>query len=152
MITKRVNRYYCEFCKKANCSAASISRHEAACTMNPKRICRVCKFVRDDTPFGYRISDDRTPDTAALVALLPEITQFERDENGSFSGNAIIKSVNVALGPLRKATDNCPACIMAAIRQAKIPVSVATGFSFTDEMKSVWSDVNDAERMQEMHG
>lgn len=43
MKRKRVWRYYCDFCKKSNCSGPSISDHEAHCTMNPDRRCGMCR-------------------------------------------------------------------------------------------------------------
>lgn len=42
MIIKKVNRYYCEYCKKSGCSASHMSRHEKSCTANPNRHCRMC--------------------------------------------------------------------------------------------------------------
>jgi hypothetical protein len=44
MRRRQVWRYYCDYCKKANCSASSISNHEQHCTMNPNRTCRMCKW------------------------------------------------------------------------------------------------------------
>ena len=42
MITKKVNRYYCEHCKKGGQSAGCIRRHENGCTANPGRVCGMC--------------------------------------------------------------------------------------------------------------
>ena len=41
MITKMRPRYYCEHCKKGSGSPSYMKRHEAACTLNPNRICRM---------------------------------------------------------------------------------------------------------------
>jgi hypothetical protein len=38
MITKKVNRYFCEFCRKGKFSAPWIRRHEAHCYKNPSRV------------------------------------------------------------------------------------------------------------------
>lgn len=35
-------RYYCEFCKKSGASGGHIAKHEASCTRNPNRVCRMC--------------------------------------------------------------------------------------------------------------
>ena len=43
----KVNRYYCDFCKKANCSAPAMSLHERHCTLNPNRTCCMCKEPRN---------------------------------------------------------------------------------------------------------
>lgn len=34
--------YYCEFCKKHRLTPNSIKHHEAICTLNPNRNCRMC--------------------------------------------------------------------------------------------------------------
>ena len=144
MRTRRVNRYYCDFCKKAGCSKYHLARHEAACTMNPKRICRVCKMLAD----GETAGEDHRPDTAALVRLLPTPEQFRVvDEHcpsfSNFSGE-LTTATNAALPKLRETCGNCPACIMAALRQAGIPVPMAAEYNWTDEMESIWADINDA--------
>ncbi len=59
-----------------------------------------------------------------------------------FAGEELSVLVNAALPALREATENCPACILAALRQRGIPVPSVNGFNFTEEMKSVWSDIN----------
>lgn len=43
MRRKKVWRYYCDFCNKGGCSAASMSRHEESCCRNPDRVCRMCE-------------------------------------------------------------------------------------------------------------
>ena len=130
MRIKKVNRYYCEFCKKAGCSGGHISRHESACTLNPNRICRMCKAVGGAQK---SISD--------LVAILPNVENYlNRDFDGvSYSG--LGDATDRALPLLRKLTDGCPACILAALRQAKIPIP-ATSFKFTEECRSVWAELN----------
>lgn len=42
MITKTVNRYYCEHCQKGGQSKRSIERHEKSCFRNPERVCWMC--------------------------------------------------------------------------------------------------------------
>lgn len=51
MKVKKVNRYYCDFCRKGLCSKYWMERHESSCTANPKRECRMCQaFERADLP------------------------------------------------------------------------------------------------------
>jgi hypothetical protein len=53
MRTKRVNRYYCDFCKKSGCSGGHIRKHERGCTRNPDRVCGMCakaKLEQKPTP------------------------------------------------------------------------------------------------------
>ena len=137
-------RYYCEFCKKSGNSGSHMARHEARCTMNPHRECRVCGMIRDDGVYENTGKvEPGHPDMAALVALLPNVDEFrEPVDEPRFLDDGIVDVANKALPALREATNNCPACIMAAIRQAKIPVPMVTGFNFSEEMKSIWADVN----------
>ncbi len=36
-------RYYCDHCKKSGGSGGHIAKHERGCTMNPARVCGMCK-------------------------------------------------------------------------------------------------------------
>lgn len=38
-------RYYCDHCRKAGGQAKAMEKHEAVCTMNPARVCGMCKFA-----------------------------------------------------------------------------------------------------------
>ena len=126
-------RYYCDFCKKAGNSAFHMKGHEEGCTMNPNRKCRMCDFVA-----GAQEPIEK------LMALLPDPKAFESKYEGTdivcFKG--LEEAVAAALPALRGATENCPACIMAALRQKGIPVPCAEGFNFTKECKSIFEDVN----------
>lgn len=131
MRTKRVNRYYCDFCKSSGCSAPHMAKHERRCTMNPKRECGVCALVDSS---GTRPMNE-------LTALLPDRERFRRTTRERFS-DELTEAANAALPSLRNACDNCPACTFAAIRQAGIPVLLVTDFHWTNEMDAVWAEVN----------
>jgi hypothetical protein len=50
---------------------------------------------------------------------------------------------------LREETDNCPACILATLRQLNIhPRSI--GYDYTEEVKKFWLDYNEEYREQEI--
>ena len=142
MKTKKVNRYYCDFCKKAGGSAGHMRRHEKHCTLNPRRTCGVCKLIEADPP---PLSD--------LVAVLPDVEKYtigispEHTFHSGLTGDA-----NFALKKLREAAENCPACILAAIRQAGIPVPLVTDFDFTTEMEAVWAKVNAENAREAQYG
>jgi len=76
---------------------------------------------------------------AALLEPFAGIKAVE-DKYGcpSFDGAAL----SVGLAQVRKVSNNCPACIMAAIRQSGIPVPAVSEFNFTKEMRSAWADFN----------
>ena len=134
MRTKKVNLYHCDFCKNRGLSATSMAKHEKHCTMNPNRICRVCKMIE-----GVQVP------IAELVALLPRLDDYP-EANQFELGNKACEAIDAAIPKLRAACSNCPACILAALRQAKISVPLANGFNFTSEMKDVWADINEANR------
>lgn len=141
MRTKKVNRYWCDFCNRAGLSAGHMRSHEKHCTMNPNRECRVCKMVADD-----RDADFVMPPLSALVAILPDPLPFKRVYEGitghGYFDESLVGDVGTVLSTLRAAAGGCPACILAAIRQRGIPVPMVEKFSFTDEMKEIWNGIN----------
>lgn len=81
------------------------------------------------------------------MALLPPGIDMEPDAEGFFPDTSILRdATKLALPELRKACGNCPACIMAALRQKGIPVYMAEDYNWTDEMKAVWTIVNEEKR------
>lgn len=148
MKRKQVWQYSCDFCKRKKLSASAISNHEKHCTMNPNRECRVCKMVEDD-----RDADFVPVPLPSLIALLPDSSAFHEaadaygrwDEGSPYFqiSDKLQDAVAEALPALRKAAGDCPACIMAALRQAKIPVPMAEKFNFTAEMKEIWDGINE---------
>lgn len=70
-----------------------MEKHELSCTMNPNRVCRMCKMAGlTQKPI------------AELIALLPE----DGCPGGPIGDEKAI----------REATGGCPACLMAANRQS----------------------------------
>jgi hypothetical protein len=143
MKRKQVWQYSCDFCKKKKLSASAMSTHEKHCTMNPNRFCRMCDKNENATQRPL----------AELIALLPSrqiltATKVEQAEaikwgcQWEYTHDAE-KIVNAALPALREATDNCPACIMAAIRQAGINIPIASDFHFAEEVKTFWDKINE---------
>jgi len=129
-------RYYCDFCKKAGGSAYHMRIHEERCTLNPERKCGVCAILEEKQP--------------AMATLLEPFAGIKavKDEYGYLSFDDA--ALGVALAEVRKVS-NCPACIMATIRQSGIPVPAVSGFSFTKEMRSAWADFNNAQALMN-HG
>lgn len=131
MRVRKVNRYYCDFCKKANCSSASISKHEKRCTLNPSRECGMCKFT-----------GNKQTNLQDLILSIPQINKYRPEEDylnveeckQEIQDKEIIKI-------LGEKTNHCPACIMAALRQAKIPIYL-TGFDFKKECNDIFTEVS----------
>lgn len=137
MRTKKVSRYWCDFCNKAGLRADAMQKHEKHCTMNPNRECRVCAHIN-----GGGGSDPER--LAGLVKLLPTAVEYAHDGVGRPTPEyvAFCEAIQAAIPALREAADGCPACMMAALRQAKIPVPMAESFNFKTEMESIWRNVN----------
>lgn len=81
-------RYYCDHCPKGNGSPSAMKRHEAGCTMNPKRVCGMCAKVA-----GVGGAEPAPP----------------RDE--------LVRVMDAeGFTAMCKAANDCPACILSALR------------------------------------
>ncbi len=81
-------RYYCDHCNKGNGSPSAMRRHESGCTMNPHRVCGMCKLLSDEG------GPDPAPPRDELVRVM--------DTQG--------------FAAMCKAAEYCPACILTALR------------------------------------
>jgi hypothetical protein len=159
---KRVQRwrYYCDFCKKSGNSGGHMKSHEASCTLNPARVCKLC----------LKNSDGAQADMAAMLAILPDPAQFMvtlpaeyvmgdttdewlciRQESTHISDEAIKPALALAMPKLRELANECPVCILAALRQKGIPVPIVDGFNFKEELAEFWSGFNDAQEERERY-
>ena len=144
---KRVWRYYCSFCGKGGCSGGHIKHHEDHCTMNPMRKCGMCEYTGVD---NVSIID-------LLKALKVDIIEYKKTH--PFNKSQTIDSVNlkgehetfelitqysISLNNLESVSDNCPACMLAAIRQAKMHRHIE--YDFKKEKESFWSCYDDSQR------
>ena len=112
-----------------------MARHEKRCTMNPYRHCGMCAILDlDQTPMPE------------LLAILPDVTDcwIEEELFQNEWGRTFIPpdSLKDAFANLREKTENCPACLLAALRQKGIPVGAMEGFDFKQECESWWGDFN----------
>jgi hypothetical protein len=133
MKIKRKLRYYCDYCKKSGGSKYHIEKHEKGCTLNPNRHCRFCELVENE----------QKP-MSELLSLIPDVKQYEKF-NINLGENSIeipVEDANKILSTLREATNNCPICIMAALRQKGIPVPIISNFNYEKEVAVFWSDYN----------
>jgi hypothetical protein len=133
MRTKTVKRHWCDFCNRAGLQAHAMAKHERHCTMNPARACRACRLIHGGNG----------PDAEglrALVAILPSNVPVEFDANCNWTKEyeEFTQAIAAATPKLREASDGCPACMLAAIRQAGIPVPLVD-FDFKAEMAEIIS-------------
>jgi len=142
MTRKRVWRYYCEHCKKSGGSAYHLREHEKHCTGNPERECRVCQMDRADVDRG---EGEQRP-MAELLAVLPEPKALWWDPGSKLYRNYgqyekwKAEQLADAMERLRELTQNCPACIFAALRQKGFHTSEA-GFDYKAEMDEIWKEI-----------
>jgi len=73
VITKRVNRYYCEYCGKSGCAGGHMRNHEQHCTKNPNRVCGMCA-----------IAQQQQAPMEALRACLPDPANYVQVEHSEF--------------------------------------------------------------------
>lgn len=130
MTTKKITRTraWCDHCKKGLWSVKKMEVHEQHCTMNPNRACRVCSKLlgQESTPLQELI------EICKAAVPIPEYIG---------ATDTVPESLHINLFG---AAQQCPACEMAALRQSGIPCPAVTGFNFTDRMKRIWADVNEA--------
>ena len=144
MRTKRVLRYYCDFCKKAGCSKFHMEQHEKHCTMNPERSCGMCSAMESDQT-----------NLAGLMAILPDPKDFEcieQVEIGFFGdGNyadlkvytGLEQAVAAVMDNLWDAAGSCPACVLAALRQKGLTSHIGDDtFDYQKSVREFWAEQN----------
>ncbi len=117
MRVKKVNRYYCDHCNKSGCAAGHMKKHEKHCTMNPDRECRMCKLL-----------DVEQVPMAEMLSVLPDPEKFidgilgdkHSEEQAVRAYEKLNEAVEQATEKLRVTTNNCPTCILAALRQKNL--------------------------------
>lgn len=151
-------RYYCEFCPKAGQSGFHMKDHEARCTLNPARVCRMCVKLATGEQAAMGDMLALLPDPAKFMRHVPEQSlgsDYEMGDLGTIPAHdalddeALRAAVRTVLPALRELTHHCPVCIMAALRQRGIPLPLVDDFDFTSEMKSAWSNINDLQAERE---
>ncbi len=107
-----------------------MNRHESACTLNPQRVCRMCK-VNDEDATQRSVQE--------LVAVLLVALPSARD------GALDVELEQPVPDALFDAANGCPACLLAAVRQS----GRAVEFDYAKAKKRMWSIVNDARAEEE---
>lgn len=126
MRERRVLRFYCDHCSQSAGRRNAMEKHERGCTKNPARVCGMC-IAASGAPSQYTVQQ--------LAEILGDGSPERMKE-------------------LRRATDNCPACILAAIRVGKCTWWSSNlnesfdgsyvEFDFKKEAAAFWNEVNAA--------
>lgn len=98
MREKLVKRYYCEHCSKGGFKKPSIQQHEKGCTRNPERLCYLC---------------EETHDYKSLCA-----EAIKRSSENEVDHRIISEAED--LMALSRMVSNCPACLLAVLRQSNV--------------------------------
>ncbi len=136
MTEKRVTKFICDHCGKKGYSKGHMRKHESRCTMNPGRTCHSCINLLQKPHNNLQI----------LVRMLPDprdwtYRQLDTQDYQCFEHEA--EDTEKLMPQIRGLTGDCPACIMAALRQVGIPVPAITSFDMKKEYGKIWSDIND---------
>lgn len=119
-------RYYCDHCKKSGGSKSHMVKHERGCTANPNRWCGMCDFTGEtqpDLPLLIAFVEQR-------AALIPADDYF----NKSSGANALVDELQLL-------ANGCPACTLAAMRQAKAEVYPSHDhWNVADRFAAFWAE------------
>ena len=91
---------------------------------------------------------EKQPRLAVLIGMMPNPSghkSYDDKYDYHYFDEAFTTPGNEALKDLRDAANDCPACILAAIRLSGIPVPVVSDFNWTNEMKNVFDEINNAD-------
>jgi len=127
-------RYYCDYCNKAGGSRYHMANHERGCTLNPDRLCGVCLAMKLDA--------------APLAELIAFVQSVHEKYVCPITSTFHFDIVKEDVVTLRDRAGNCPACVLAALRQTKT-FTASDDFDFRAELKSMWAD---HEREQRNYG
>lgn len=130
MRTKKVIRYYCDFCNKGMFRSPSMKHHEEVCTKNINRFCGICNDLAGKRNFIKLIEEFKT--------RCKEL--YNLDE---FIG---LKAEKESLDWLKNEVDGCPACMLTVLRLGKI---YAIDFDYKKQHEDFWHEKNEAERARE---
>lgn len=110
------NVYYCDHCDKKGLVALHIRKHEARCTNNPNRYCGVCesigqlKFIVERFKIRFTLADN------PLLPINPHEDIYDPSLNYDEKLVTWVREP-ITLQEIRKSVDDCPACLLAVLRQ-----------------------------------
>jgi hypothetical protein len=151
MKIRRVNRYYCDHCKKSTGTKAAMVRHEERCTANPNRVCHMCQQL-----------ELAQADIELLKAVLPHPDKLFIEVCDGEGHTCLLnrddgkETAKAAIEQLRAAAGGCPACILAALRQRYVGPDHGVACTFTEpgifdyhaEMKAAYEQIG-RDRLEE---
>lgn len=141
MKTVKKNVYYCDHCNKKGLVAMHIRNHEGRCTNNPNRYCGACELpglpavIVPKLMARFTLSDNLEYDPTDPVY-----------NPGANMDEKLVTWINepITLQEIRNMVDNCPACILAILRQSGLNRHYfhLEAFDFKMELKRFISEKN----------
>jgi len=122
--------YYCDYCKKH--SLRPLIDHELHCTMNPDRKCGLC---------------GRTTSLSPIIEIIKENMKYDTGPD-SLSGKVIIDKPRME--DVFDEVDDCPMCVFAILRQARLLWSYDVHFDLTYELQKWWEKENNRDQYNYM--
>ncbi len=125
-------RYYCDYCKKSGGNGGHMKKHELSCTANPDRKCGFC--------YQAEVEQPKTQDMIDLVnKFVTSVSWGNSDECSNTLKDGVTEKQ--VLKELRELTNNCPACILTAMRLTTTTgLFLTKSFDFQKEKKVFWLD------------
>ena len=80
-----------------------------------------------------------------MLAALPDPTAYHASYSTELH-TELREKTEAAMPKLRELAENCPACIMAALRCKTIPVPMVESFKYTEEFKDAMDQANQNRR------
>jgi len=91
------------------------------------------------------ISDNTQAKMETLLSILPDPEMYRKTE--TFSGFQIFtgleEAIEKVIPDLGRLTGDCPTCILAALRQKKIPILPIKCFDYPKECAAFFKDMNE---------
>ena len=136
-------RYYCDFCKKSGGRKDAIVKHERGCTARPDRVCGLCEHCGELQPEMIVL-------TEFIDSYCKDLPRYDNYADISAGHDELAVSgdkLDPMVEELDKLANNCPACMLAALRQAE--TETWSNFSFKAELDEWWAEENSMARERE---
>ena len=136
MKIRTVKQYCCDFCGKKKYTVSAMIKHEKHCTKNINRVCRMCDIL------------GTANDIKELIAMIPmPVFTDDRNINGFIIDEIKNqKELNESFEKMKEKAGNCPACILAVIRN--IGHYHVFEYDYKKEVEKFWNDENENRRME----
>lgn len=118
-------RYYCDFCHKAKMVKNTMVKHELGCTLNPARVCGICRLLENVQVPIEELKAALEADSVKIPVLR------ELAGNCPTCILAAIRQYNVGLHP---------------------EDTLSPEFEFKKEMESFWKDYNESQASTYAYG